>query len=140
LGETAPNLLDEIKLRLTETCAQFPAFSMRMRNTGVFPEPKKPRIYWVGIEAPETLSLLQTEIESEMEELGYETELRKFSPHLTIARIKDPMGKQRMTEALLSYKIESESVQAKEVVLFRSHLSEDGARYEPLAQFPLMKV
>ena len=140
LGETPPNLLDEIKLRLAESCARFPAFTMRIRGTGVFPAPKKPRIYWVGIDAPSKLLELQADIEREMESLGYEKELREFSPHLTIARIKDPMGKQRMTDALLSYKIESAPVRVTETVLMRSHLSEDGAKYEPLAHFPLTKI
>ncbi len=140
LGETAPNLLEEVKVRAAESVAQFPAFTMRMRGTGVFPEPKKPRVYWAGIEAPQTLLDLQVNLEQAMEELGFEPEQRAFSPHLTLARIKDPMGKQRMTEALLNFKLESEPAQVTEAVLMRSHLSEDGAHYEALARFPLKRI
>lgn len=137
LGETPPNLLEEVKARAAETISRFPVFTMRMKGTGVFPDPKKPRVYWAGIEAPKTLIELQADLEQAMEELGFEHEERGFSPHLTLARIKDPMGKQRMTEALMSYKIESQPVRVTEAVLIRSHLSEDGAHYEPLARFPL---
>jgi RNA 2',3'-cyclic 3'-phosphodiesterase len=140
LGEVAPNLLDPVKLAAARACEQFPAFTICMKGTGVFPDPKRPRIYWAGVQAPETLLGLQAEIEREMEELGFEHEERKFNPHLTIARIKEPAGKQRMTEALLSFKMESEPVEVKETLLIRSHLSEDGARYEPLAYFPLSHV
>lgn len=140
LGEVAPTLLDELKERAAEACGLFPSFSIRIKGTGVFPDPKKPRIYWAGIEAPETLLDLQTEIERQMEELGFEREIRKFSPHLTLARIKVSMGKQRMTEALLNFKIESEPIAVTETVLMRSHLSEDGSKYEALAHFQLRKL
>jgi RNA 2',3'-cyclic 3'-phosphodiesterase len=140
LGEVAPNLLDEIKVQATEACRDVPCFSMRMKGTGAFPDVKRPRVYWAGIEAPETLLELQADLERRMEELGFEREQRKFHPHLTLARIKEPAGKQRMTEALLNFKIESESTVATETVLMRSHLSEDGAHYEPLANFPLRNL
>jgi 2'-5' RNA ligase len=140
LGETAPNLVDEIMARATASAARFPIFTIRMRGTGVFPDPKKPRVYWAGVEAPQTLLDLQADLEREMEELGFERELRAFSPHLTIARIKDPMGKQRMTEALLNYKIDSGPERVTQVVLIRSHLSEGGAHYESLAHFPLKEI
>ena len=140
LGEVAPNLLDSVKDSAARACEQFPDFTMRMKGTGVFPDAKRPRVYWAGIDAPETLIELQKEIERQMEELGFEREARGFSPHLTLARIKDPMGKQRMTEALLDYKLESEPVTVSQTVLLRSHLSEDGARYEPLAHFSLRQI
>ncbi len=137
LGETEPKLFEEIKLKAGESCARFPSFEMRMKGTGVFPDPRKPRVYWAGLQAPKTLLELQADLEHEMEELGFEPEQRAFNPHLTLARIKEPMGKQRMTEALLSFKIESEPMRVTETVLMRSHLSADGAWYEPLAHFPL---
>ena len=140
LGEVAPNLLDEIKTRAAEACRDFPSFTMRMKGTGVFPDAKRPRVYWAGIKAPETLLELQADLERRMEELGFEREQREFHAHLTLARIKEPGGKQRMTEALLSFKIESEPTVVTETVLMRSHLSEDGARYEPLAFFPLRSL
>ena len=140
LGEVSPGLLDAVKEGTSDACRHFPSFMMSMRGTGVFPDPKRPRVYWVGLQAPETLLALQEEIEREMEALGFEREQRKFNPHLTLARIKEPAGKQRMTEALLNYQIMSEPMRVTQTVLMRSHLSEDGARYEPLAYFPLTEV
>ena len=62
---------------------------------------------------------------------------QSFKPHLTLARIKEPIGKDRMTGALLNFRLDSEPITVTEVLLMRSHLSSDGARYEAISRFPL---
>ncbi len=101
LGDVEEVRLAAIDARLATACGEGTPFSMRLRGTGVFPNAKRPRVYWAGLEAGSELMDLQTRIEHEMGELGFEREEHPFRPHLTLARIKDPLGKQRMTEALL---------------------------------------
>jgi RNA 2',3'-cyclic 3'-phosphodiesterase len=137
LGEVTEEQLPAVASAITEACHGIAPFAMRIKGTGVFPHAKKPRIYWAGLEAPAELMGLQVRIEEHMEALGFAREENPFRPHLTLARIKDPMGKQRMTDALLDYKMESTPVMVSEVLLIRSHLSSDGARYETLQRFPL---
>lgn len=72
-----------------------------------------------------------------MEALGFPKEEHPFRPHLTLARIKDPIGKERMTEALLNYRVESEPIAVNEVLLMQSHLLPGGARYEAIRRFAL---
>jgi len=57
-----------------------------------------------------------------------------------LARIKDPIGKKRITDAFLKFKLRSESHLVKNASLMRSHLSRDGATYEELAAYPLASV
>ncbi|RPH95130.1 RNA 2',3'-cyclic phosphodiesterase [candidate division KSB1 bacterium] len=137
LGEVEEKMLPDIQAGMATACREVESFSMQLKGTGVFPNAKMPRVYWVGIDAPPNLMTLQARIEQEMETLGFEKEERAFKPHLTLARIKDPAGKQRMTEALLSYKIESGAVTVRETLLMRSHLSSEGARYEAMWRCPL---
>jgi RNA 2',3'-cyclic 3'-phosphodiesterase len=137
LGEVTEAQLPAVTSSITDACHGIVPFAMRIKGTGVFPHAKKPRIYWAGLEAPAVLLDLQTRIEERMTNLGYEPDANPFRPHLTLARIKDPMGKQRMTDALLDYKMESAPVMVSEILLIRSHLSSDGARYETLHRFPL---
>jgi RNA 2',3'-cyclic 3'-phosphodiesterase len=137
LGEVEEDLLPEIEKGIRDACVDTAAFSMKIRGTGTFPNPKRPRVYWAGIDAPRSLLDLQARIEDAMVELGFEKEEREFRPHLTLARIKEPIGKDRMTDALLRFRLESEPMAVTEVLLMQSHLSGDGATYEALRRFPL---
>ncbi|MDD5088276.1 MAG: RNA 2',3'-cyclic phosphodiesterase [bacterium] len=137
LGEVEDDRLDDLDAALRSACSEIAAFSMRLKNTGVFPNPKRPRIYWAGIEAPPILLELQHRVDDAMQQLGFDRDEHPFRPHLTLARIKEPIGKDRMTEALLNFRLESEPIPVREVLLVRSHLAREGARYEALRRFPL---
>lgn len=137
LGEVPDDKVAEISARLERACAGTASFEMRMKGTGCFPNSKRPRVYWAGLNGGETLIALQRRVEDEMERLGFPREERDFTPHLTIARIKDPMGKERMTRALLDYKLETDSVQVREVLLMQSILKPAGAEYRPQSRIEL---
>lgn len=138
LGEIEENRLDELGVALRAACSGIVAFSIRLKNTGVFPNPKRPRIYWAGIEAPRELLELQARVDAAMQTLGFERDEHPFRPHLTLARIKEPIGKDRMTGALLNFRLESEPTTVCEILLMRSHLSREGAHYEAIRRFPLV--
>lgn len=137
LGEVDEKTLPDIRNGIAAACRGTDSFKIRLRGTGVFPNPKRPRVYWVGIEGASALLDLQKRIDSGMQGLGFPAEEHPFQPHLTLARIKEPIGKQRMTDALLAYKIESEPGMIREVLLMQSHLSRDGAHYEAIWRCPL---
>jgi len=132
LGEVEEGLLEEIEAGIDRAAEGIRPFEMRISGTGVFPNRKRPRVYWAGIQAPSPLLVLQSTLEKEMEALGFEPEEREFKPHLTLARIKEPRGKERMTDAVLSFRLDGEPMVVDRVSLMRSHLSSAGARYEEL--------
>jgi 2'-5' RNA ligase len=59
-----------------------------VRGTGWFPDAKRPRVFWAGVEASESLGVLADSTEKAVAALGVAAEERAFSPHLTLARVK----------------------------------------------------
>ena len=64
-------------------------FRLALRGVGHFPPGKPPRVLWVGLEECATLMALQQEVELAMVNAGIPPEERRFSPHLTLARLKE---------------------------------------------------
>ena len=89
LGDVPANRIEEIERALTQACAGFPAFSLSVGGLGCFPNPRRPRVVWVGVqEESGTLARLQKAIEDGMEKLGFAPERRKFHAHLTLGRVR----------------------------------------------------
>src|SRR5262249_9979313 len=65
---------------------------IRVRGLGFFPNRKSPRVFWAGVEAPAELGVLARDLDSVMAKLGLEPEARAYSPHLTLARINQPVA------------------------------------------------
>ena len=70
-----------------------PAIPVRIHELGFFPNPHAPRVFWCGIEAP-GLAELAAETDRATATLGVPRETRAFSPHLTLARIKERLDLQ----------------------------------------------
>ena len=69
-------------------------FPLKLRGVGHFPPGRHPRVLWVGLEGSAPLLALQEEVELALIEAGIPPEERKFSPHLTLARLKEtPVAK-----------------------------------------------
>jgi len=62
-------------------------FEISVGGLGAFPTSRRPRVVWVGVEAPAELAAVQNGVESAMARLGYAREDRPFSPHLTLGRV-----------------------------------------------------
>ncbi|MBU0690514.1 RNA 2',3'-cyclic phosphodiesterase [bacterium] len=137
LGDVDRDLVERINDSLRSIVDASHRFSIRIAGTGVFPNPRRPRVFWAGITAPDELTILQRKVDDAMEALGFPKEEREFRPHLTVARIKEPIGKKRITDAFLSFKMRSELFYVDHLSLMRSHLSSEGARYEELKSFTL---
>jgi 2'-5' RNA ligase len=114
--------------------------SLQMKGVGAFPGVARPRVVWVGVVgdvAP--LAALQRDLEARLALLGFEPEARRFSPHLTLGRVKEftkdfgGRGKSRLGEAIVALAgLELSDFEAAELVLFRSELKPGGAVYTRL--------
>jgi 2'-5' RNA ligase len=113
---------------------------LRPAPVGV-PRGKRPRLFALDVESPETIEL-QAEVEHRLvEERFYEPEKRPFWPHLTVARIR-PEQKGGRKPALVERPpapLTRTDVRFRptRLVLFRSHLKRSGAEYEPVAELEL---
>ncbi len=121
-----------------------PAFHLALGGTGVFPNPHRTQIVWVGLSGVlEPLLALQKNIEAEVSPLGYPTEARPFSPHLTLGRVRDyasPGQRQSLGELVTGTHFEnSPPFEVTSVSLMKSELSRSGATYTQLASTPLKR-
>ncbi|MCC6476160.1 RNA 2',3'-cyclic phosphodiesterase [bacterium] len=137
LGETPPSLLPQIEAALSGACKECDPFDMQISGTGTFPDSRRPKVYWAGLKAPRTLLLLQERIANNMHALGFEDDGKTFVPHLTIARIKEPIGKERMTQAVLAYKLSSAPFRADSISLMESMLKQEGPIYREVQRVKL---
>ena len=145
LGDTPPEQIPDIHQGVSAAVTPVPQFMVALREVGVFPKLKKPpRILWVGMEDPKNrLAVLQENIAKQMEKIGFPKEKRNFTPHLTLARIRQERGGKRATlerlkrEIESSPKIEMEPFKIDAVRLIESQLTPRGSIYTILKEFPL---
>lgn len=135
LGERNVAFVNRVKTALAEVVQGVSVVGIRLAELGAFPNPRSPRVVWVGIkEGARELSLLASAINRALTPIGFEPEQRPFSPHLTIGRTKAPVTN---IHRLLAEPFSSRHFVVKEALLMQSRLLPGGARYTPLAVFPL---
>ena len=141
LGDIESSRVGEIIEGIKNACVGISPFELKIKGLGVFPNPARTRIAWVGlVDSTDELSLLQRNIESEMEKLEYERETRKFSPHLTLARVRDqatPDERKRFGNLVTATAFSSERITVNSVSLMKSHLTRQGALYTRLGSIRL---
>jgi 2'-5' RNA ligase len=138
LGDVPVNRIEEIERALTRACAGSPAFSFSVGRLGCFPNPRRPRVVWVGVqEQSGTLERLQKAIEKGMEKLGFAPEGRKFDAHLTLGRTQRRASSgdvRRLGQLVEETDIgELGRMEARAVSLMKSDLKPTGAVYTRLA-------
>jgi RNA 2',3'-cyclic 3'-phosphodiesterase len=145
LGETQKP--DEISSALRQVRGA--AIALSFRGTGFFPNPKSPRVLWVGIESDEHLQELASSIVEALQPLGFKRDEGPFIPHLTLARSGSgrpkPVRGEQAASGLRTVRVKVESeppadfgtMTAREFCLYQSTLSPAGAKYTKLATFPL---
>lgn len=135
VGDTDTSLFGRIRDELAGVTAA--PFSLALRGVGRFPPKREPRVLWVGIEPCEGLSFLQRLIEEALQRSGLEPEQRGFSPHITLARLKD-MPASKIAPFLERNSLFSTSpVSVTEFHLYSSTLSPQGAIHHRLVSYPL---
>ncbi|WP_456385407.1 RNA 2',3'-cyclic phosphodiesterase [Desulfolithobacter sp.] len=105
------------------------SFSLRIKGVGFFPPRKRPRVIWAGIESSDELILLQKRVENTLVACGLAPEGRKFSPHITLARLKNtPLS--RITGFLAQHALlASRSFTVDRFLLYSSVLGRSGAKH-----------
>ena len=148
LGETKK--VDDIQRALRQV--KGPPIDLTFRSAGFFPNPKSPRVFWVGIESGRDLQELVDAIGAALQPLGFERDKGPFQPHLTLARAGSgrprPVAGERSAPALQQVRAKLETLPslefgtmtAREFCLYESKLSPAGAQYQKLSRYPLQKL
>ena len=142
LGDTSTEKLPEIKRALTAVARNVPVCTFSVAGLGCFPNPRCPRVVWVGVQEPTgRLAALQDSIEEVLTPLGYEPEGRGFTPHLTLGRVRRKVARsdvERVGEVVSGTAVGLlAEVSADRFALIRSVLKPSGAEYTTLEEFPL---
>jgi RNA 2',3'-cyclic 3'-phosphodiesterase len=138
LGATRPEQVVPISFALRRAVAAFEPFDLRTTRLGVFPDPRAPRVVWLGIMGDlNRLDALQRAVEAAIAPLGFPTERRGFKPHLTLGRvIKDAPRVEvlRVGQAVAASRpVPAAHWRVSRVSLMRSDLQPGGARYTRVA-------
>ena len=130
-GEVPPGRLEVIEEVVRGAVVGTGVLPLRLAEIGAFPDPRRPRIIWVGLEAPPALELLQDRLERRAEAIGFPPEGTPFRPHVTLARVRE--GQRLPAGALesLADEYEPAAFLASELILYESVLGRGGLRYEP---------
>ena len=122
----------------------FNCFDIHLTSIGSFPSPKRPRVIYIGIQAPAALEAFQRQLESATRRLGYTAEERAFAPHLTIGRVRQNIpvdDQQRIRSALEESTIDSlGTARVNSVHLYKSDLKPTGPLYTKLFSAHLRKT
>ncbi|MFB3920316.1 MAG: RNA 2',3'-cyclic phosphodiesterase [Terriglobia bacterium] len=136
LGEISDEQVREMTEAL-HACTPFEAFSVEVNGFGFFPDARRPKVFWAGVQAPPDLANLAERVESAMEKLGIARERRAYSPHLTLARFRFPKPQPEL-KALAEARADTTlgHFEVSEFFLFESRLHPQGAQYLKVARFP----
>ena len=108
-------------------------FSLTLCGAGTFPKSGTPRVIWLGVtDGREELLRVEREITARLTPLGIPDEDRAYSPHLTLARVRDPanLTSTRLLDGLTDRRIGTARIET--ITLFHSKLSPKGPTYTPL--------
>jgi 2'-5' RNA ligase len=141
LGDVPSDALPDIKAATESAASGCGHISLRAEGLGCFPDTKRPRVVWLGLKGQlDTLQSLRDQVEARISPLGYPTEKRPFSPHLTLGRLKSSTPRE---VSAIGKAVEGASLgevarwTAQTVSIMQSTLRPDGAIYTALAKYSL---
>ncbi len=139
IGEWPAERLEELKGVLAGLPAPGP-IGIAIRQVGFFPNPHSPRVFWAGIQAGPELASLAQATDRALAGLGIEPEKRAFSPHLTLARVREPVPLVQLRQAIAGLDtVDFGNFTASSFFLYQSQLRPGGSVYTKLSEFPLSK-
>ena len=135
IGEWPEARLPELNDALAKVPPR-PAIRVDLRGLGWFPNPRRPRVFWAGVEAGPELAQLAHDINTALEPLGLPRDERPFSPHLTLARIKQPVPLEKLHQIIESMEsTDFASFLADRFYLYHSQPGSAGSIYTKLSEF-----
>ncbi|HLK68811.1 MAG TPA: RNA 2',3'-cyclic phosphodiesterase [Bryobacteraceae bacterium] len=138
IGEWPEARLGELT-RALEGLESRAVIQVRIHQLGFYPNPHSPRVFHCGVDAP-GLEQLAKDTDGATARLGIESEKRAYSPHLTLARIKEKGNLQTLREAIAALPSRDfGSFSATHFFLYQSTRRPSGSVYTKLAEFPLSK-
>lgn len=141
LGNTEEELIPELIKNTASVITTYNPFTLNLQGLGVFRNIHDPHVIWMGCRIEDSMAELKTELERALKNLGFESESRAFSPHLTLGRIKLIRQTNQLKELLTQYKdLEFQKIIIRELIYYESRLTASGSVYTPLHRFTIGPV
>ena len=141
-GDVSSTRVDSIVGTITRAAKAMHPFTLRLGNVGAYPNSRNPRVLWVGLDG-DVVSLQEahSRIENALVGINIKPDSRKFSPHLTVARLRNrssPSERRRAAEVLLTAEYQTRHpIPVERFSLIRSILRPEGPQYTTLADITL---
>jgi len=138
LGEQNEDFIPRLEPLIQRELAPVRKFDATVRGSGFFPNPRRARVGWVGVDPPDAFRAAAAAVRRAVTEAGVELDRADFRPHLTLVRMRDgwpPLCIETFHKTLDDFVSEPFRVDA--VTLFSSQLNPKGAVHTPLKQFAL---
>jgi RNA 2',3'-cyclic 3'-phosphodiesterase len=131
LGDQTESVVASMRGAMDDVTGRHRPFSMQLGGIGAFPNFRRARVVWMGIEREPRLELLHHDIEVACETLGFELEGRAFHPHLTLARVRERTAENELRSLAKASKgvTYEDAVSVASVDLMHSTLNPKAARY-----------
>ena len=144
LGNISAEKIDDITGAISEAAREVSPFRLEVQGLGVFPNPRRVQVAWVGISGEvDKLVRLQQGIDVNLTPLGFAPESRSFTPHLTLARLRNrasPDERQRFGQLIADTTLETVyGINVDAVNLMKSQLTRTGAIYSRISSVSLKK-
>jgi 2'-5' RNA ligase len=139
LGEQPAERVEEVQASLARVAGRHREPLLAIGGVGAFPNFRRARVVWLGVDQDPRLELLHHDAEVEFERLGFEIEGRAFRPHLTLARVRQPLAEDRvrlLRRAAKQIEYRSDFI-VRSIDLMQSDLAAGGSRYRILASAAL---
>ena len=138
---------ETILAALKSPVAELPQFSLQLNGLGMFPNARRPRVLWAGVDGQlDPLANLQQCVEGVLADMNYPSERQTFSPHLTLGRVRERISPgarrriiQAMTSELPASKVAGDPWVVEEVRLFRTTLTAQGSIHTSMGVVPLAR-
>jgi RNA 2',3'-cyclic 3'-phosphodiesterase len=138
IGEITEERLERLIQAAEHATSDSHSFELSIKGTGIFPPSGPARIVWLGvIDHTKELRELQSKLEKECEQEGFERETKAFHPHLTIGRVKEPRRAKELVKIHKEKSFESPIFTVDHLVVMKSELSRDGSSYTVLSRLNL---
>ncbi|WP_298432168.1 RNA 2',3'-cyclic phosphodiesterase [Geobacter sp.] len=135
IGEADDAVVGAIRRGLAAITA--PPFPLSLQGVGCFPSPRRPRVLWVGLDGSEPLKRLHRGVEATVVAAGLPAEERPFSPHITLARLREQREGEIAPFLVRNASFHSEPFPVDAFHLYSSILTPKGAIHRREASYPL---
>lgn len=134
LGEQPIGIVPSLRAAIDGAAGRHTDAPLLLRGIGAFPNFRRARVLWLGVEPHPRLELLYHDVEAACVALGFEPEGRSFRPHVTLARVPEGTGEETLrplSRAARAFTFEA-SLAVDSVDLMASELTPSGPRYRLL--------